>query len=168
MSAQITADLHLLNRELSKTDNGKFDLFSINNQLIQSKKKNLYDHFGLIFKLHERYVDLRPEGSTDTEEQEFIVADTDYINEIETRVYAVKALIVQFEDELKLKNKTVSLCSSIVPTVVTLNTSREYFTDIVNKVKSKSSDVIEAIEGSGLKQSAIISLPVESMIGDVT
>ena len=152
MSAQITADLNLLNRELSKTDNGKFDLSSINNQLVQSKKKNLNDHFDLMFKLHERYVELRPEGSTDTEEQEFIVADTDYINDIETRVYAAKALVVQFEDELKLKNKTVNLCSSIEPTVVTLTTSREYFTDIVNKVKTKNSDIIEAIEDSALKR----------------
>ena len=74
MSAQITSDLNLINRELNKKDDTRYDLTSINDQLIQSKKKHLNDHFELILKLHERYIELRSEGVTEAEELEFITA----------------------------------------------------------------------------------------------
>ena len=56
MATQITTDINLLTRELGKKVNNSFDLTSINNQLVQSKKTHLNEHFDLMLKLHERYV----------------------------------------------------------------------------------------------------------------
>lgn len=120
MSTQISSDLILLNRELSKKDDSRYDLSSINDQLVQSKKKHLNDHFELILKLHERYIELRTEGVTETEESELMIADMKYINDIETKVYAAKALLAQYDEELKVKIKTTSLCNSLEPTTVGL------------------------------------------------
>ena len=142
MSAQITSDLNLINRELNKKDDTRYDLTSINDQLIQSKKKHLNDHFELILKLHERYIELRTEGVTEAEELEFMTADSDYINNIETKVYAAKALLSQYDEELRVKVKTAALCSSLEPTTVGFNISKENFNMIANNVKSKSSNII--------------------------
>ena len=168
MSAQITSDLNLINRELNKKDDTRYDLTSINDQLIQSKKKHLNDHFELILKLHERYIELRSEGVTEAEELEFITADSDYINNIETKVYAAKALLSQYDEELRVKVKTAALCSSLEPTTVGFNISKENFNMIANNVKSKSSNIIEKIEDKTLKESTIIPLPIDSMLDSVT
>ena len=103
MSTQITSSLNLINRELSKKDENRYDLSSINDQLVQSKKKHLNDHFELMYKLHERYIELRPVGVTDVEEAELNQADMDYLNEVETRVYAAKALLAEYDEQLKVK-----------------------------------------------------------------
>ena len=108
MSTQITSDLTLLNRELSKKDDTRYDLSSINDQLVQSKRKHLEVHFKLVLKLHERYIELWTEGVTEAEETELITADMTYINNIETKVYAVKALLAQYDEELKVKVQKVS------------------------------------------------------------
>ena len=168
MSTQISSDLILLNRELSKKDDSRYDLSSINDQLVQSKKKHLNDHFELILKLHERYIELRTEGVTETEESELMIADMKYINDIETKVYAAKALLAQYDEELKVKIKTTSLCNSLEPTTVGFNISKEHFSMIVKNVKSKSSDIIEAIEDKSLKESAILTLPLDTMIDSIT
>ena len=134
MSTQITSDLNLLNRELSKKVDGCYNLSSINDQLVQSKKKHLNDHFELMLKLHERYVELRVEGVTEAEEQDLIQADMNYIEEIET--------------------------------IFSRNLCR--FKMITNKVKSECWDVVENTEDSQTKQNLISTLPLDTMLRDMT
>ena len=74
-----------------------YDVASINDQAIQSKKKHLSDHFDMILKLHERYTELRTEGITEAEEESMTQSDVEYIGKIETRVYDAKEKISQYE-----------------------------------------------------------------------
>ena len=168
MSTQITSDLTLLNRELSKKDDTRYDLSSINDQLVQSKRKHLEAHFELVLKLHERYIELRTEGVTEAEETELITADMTYINNIETKVYAVKALLAQYDEELKVKVKTASLSGLLDPTSVAFNIAKENFNMIVKNIKSKSCDIVESIEDKSLKESTIYTLPLDTMIKTIT
>ena len=168
MSTQITSSLNLINRELSKKDENRYDLSSINDQLVQSKKKHLNDHFELMYKLHERYIELRPVGVTDVEEDELNQADMDYLNEVETRVYAAKALLAEYDEQLKVKVKTASLCSSLEPAAVSFKISKENFHMIVKNVKAKSCDIVEALEDKTLKESTVTTLPLDTMIQDIT
>ena len=97
MATQITSDLALIDKQLVKKVGDSYDIASINDQVIQSKKKHLSDHFDMILKLHERYTELRPEGVTEAEEESLTQSDVDYIGKIETKVYDAKEKINQYE-----------------------------------------------------------------------
>ena len=83
-------------------------------------------------------------------------------------MYAAKALLSQYDEELRVKVKTAALCSSLEPTTVGFNISKENFNMIANNVKSKSSNIIEKIEDKTLKESTIIPLPIDSVLDSVT
>ena len=82
ISAQITCDINLLKRELAKELNGDFDYEKISPQLIKIQKKKLSDHFELIQKLHEKYLEVREEGVDDEAEQLLMEDNIRYMDNI--------------------------------------------------------------------------------------
>ena len=93
INTQITCDLILLKKELSKEKNGGFDFEDISQQMITMQKKKLSDHFELIQKLHERYLEVRVEGSTDEEEELLIKEDVSFMENITSKVCPILDLI---------------------------------------------------------------------------
>ena len=68
-STQLTCDINLLETELTKKKDGKYNLDQINHQIMKIQKKKLHTHLDLIEKLHDRYLAIREEGLDDDEEQ---------------------------------------------------------------------------------------------------
>ena len=167
MAAQITSDLSLLNKEFDKKIDSKLDIASISDQLIQSKKKHLNEHFDLILKLHERYTELRPEGLTESQEEELVLADIDYIGRIELKVYEAKDRITQYDDEVKAISKIKSLSDALGQTKSAFSQSKERFSIIANKIKKECCDIVEKAEGTPLKENLLATMPLETMLRDV-
>ena len=78
ISTQLTCDINLLEKELAKKKDGKYDLDQINHQLMKMEKKKLHTHLDLIEKLHDRYLAIREEGLDDDEEQLLKAGDIQY------------------------------------------------------------------------------------------
>ena len=70
ISTQISCDINLLQKELSKKVEKGFDYGRISPQLIKTQKKKLLGHFELIQKLHERFIQVREEGLDEETEKE--------------------------------------------------------------------------------------------------
>ena len=151
MATQITADLLMLNRELNKKVNESFDLPSINDQVVQSKRKHLSEHFELILKLHERFVELRAEGVTEAEEQDLIQADITFIDAIEMKVYATKDVLSKYDDALKASIKSKSLQDSLGQTKLSFKDAKDRFNMISDKIKKECFELIEKAEGTNIK-----------------
>ena len=68
ISTQLTCDINLLEGQLTKKKDGKYDLDQINHQIMKIQKKKLHTHLDLIEKLHDRYLAIHEEGLNDDEE----------------------------------------------------------------------------------------------------
>ena len=86
ISTQVTCDINLLKKELSKRQDGKFELDKISHQLIKIQKKKLISHFETIQKLHDRFILIREEGLSDEAEAELADEDAKYMENVTLQV----------------------------------------------------------------------------------
>ena len=69
ISTQLSCDKNILEKALSQKINGNFDFEKISPQLVKTQKGKLQNHFELVQKLHDKYIEVREEGLNDEEEQ---------------------------------------------------------------------------------------------------
>ena len=81
-STQISCNLNILEKALSQRINNDYDYGKISPQLIRTHKAKLQNHFDLVQKLHDKFIELREEGSDEKEEEQLLKEDISYIQDI--------------------------------------------------------------------------------------
>ena len=89
ISTQLSCDINILEKALSHKVDGSYDFGKISPQLVKTQKVKLKNHFDLVQKLHEKYIEVREEGLNDDEENSLIKDDINYIEQLTSKVYPV-------------------------------------------------------------------------------
>ena len=87
IKTQITVDANILEKALAEKTDNKFNFGRISLQLVKSQKTKLQEHFSLIQKLHDHYIELRDEGQNTDEEDNLVQQDTEYMEKITSKVF---------------------------------------------------------------------------------
>ena len=103
---QVTTSVNRLGNILAKKDGNYFDHKVINETEVEQVEIKLKESFDLFSKLHERYCHLRAPGKDETEEEELVVKDAAYSEEVSSKVY-------QLMDQLKTYHKSLANMKSI-------------------------------------------------------
>ena len=106
---QLSCDINILEKALSHKINNSFDFGKISPQLVKTQKAKLQNHFDLVQKLHEKYIEVREEGLNDDEEKCLVKEDIDYIEQLTSKVYPVLEAIEDFEENLSKHTKIKNL-----------------------------------------------------------
>ena len=167
INTQITCDVNLLEKELSKKLNGEIDLDSISHQLIRIQKRKLNEHFELFHKLHDRYILIREEGDTEAEEESLVQADVDYLEKITIKVCPILDKISHYEEALAEKNQIKTLSKEYDNTLETVEKSRKEFNLVYNKIKLEL-DRVDSIDVDEEKLTTISSLPIDTMARNIS
>ena len=168
ISTQLTIDINLLEKELSKKTGGSFDLDKMCHQIIKMHKKKLLTHFDLIQKLHERYVELREEGIDELTEDKLVAEDVQYLENIITKIGPVLDNIESYEEVLNDSNKAKNLAKYDEDNKEAVTRAKREFSVVHDKLKAKVEEITATEEGSEKRIELIRLLPVESMIHDLT
>ena len=110
ISAQITCDLNILEKELSKKRGEAFNFEKISPQLVKTQKKKLVAHFELIQRLHDRFMEVRDEGLNEETEASLVESDVEFMTGITSKVCPVLDSIDSYEEGLIIMSKHKSLC----------------------------------------------------------
>ena len=100
IKVQIICDIKLLEKELAKKKDEELDLASISHELMKLQKKKLIGHFDLIQRLHDKYLEIREEGTCTEAEEKLQLEDVNYMEEITSKVCPVLDAIGHYEDVL--------------------------------------------------------------------
>ena len=86
VKAQISCDINILSKQLSKKLGTNFNLENISPQLVKIQKKKLLEHLDSVQKLHDHYTIVRNEGDSEETEQKLIEEDENYMECIMVKV----------------------------------------------------------------------------------
>ena len=168
ISAQITCDVNLLNKELSKKLGEEFVLDKISHQLIRVQKKKLTDHFEVIQKLHDRYICIREEGDNDESEEKLVEQDISYMEQVTMKVCPILDEIQKYEDALTYTTKLKSLIKTNNDARDACLKSKADFMVVYNKINSEVIRIESYDDKSDLKKNGIQNLPTESLIRSIS
>lgn len=166
ISAQVTSDLNILEKELSKKQGEIFNYEGISPQLIKIQKKKLLSHFDILQKLHERYAQIREEGVDEEVELTLVEADSNYIETITTKVCPILDLIDKYEEGLSHLSKSKVLLKTEGVTQEAVAKAKRDFVFVHDKIKQEL-ERIEAHTDKEEKNNLIQLLPTESFIKDL-
>ena len=167
-SAQITCDVNLLNKELSKKLGEEFVLDKISHQLIRVQKKKLTDHFEVIQKLHDRYICIRDEGDNVESEEKLVEQDISYMEQVTMKVCPILDEIQKYEDALTYTTKLKSLIKTNNDARDACLKSKADFMVVYNKINSEVIRIESYDDKSDLKKNGIQNLPTESLIRSIS
>ena len=105
IKTQLMVDVNILEKALAEKTNNQFNFDKISLQLVKSQRIKLQDHFNLVQKLHDHFIELRDEGHNTEEEDQLVIQDVDYMEKITSKVYPLLDEIERFEDGLANLNK---------------------------------------------------------------
>ena len=163
ISTQITCDINLLKKELSKRQDGKFELDKISHQLIKIQKKKLTSHFETIQKLHDRFILIREEGLSDEAEAELANEDAKYMENVTLQVCPILDDISLYEESLTDANKIKDLSKTNENVRESCLKAKGDFDVILSKVLQEIT-LIDGLENkSEIKSNAVRSFPTESL-----
>ena len=167
ISTQISCDINLLQKELSKKLENGFDYEKISPQLIKTQKKKLLGHFDLIQKLHERFMEVREEGLDEQAEQELIALDMNYSEDITSKVCLVLDTIDRYEEGYSNLIKCKSQLKSEGGIKEAIIKSKHEFNVVHDKIKAEL-DKIESQDNTEVKDKLIQLIPTESYARDLS
>ena len=167
ISGQITCDINILQRELSKKKGDCFDFDKISPQLIKTQKKKLVSHFELVQKLHERFCDVREEGVDEQAESNLVESDTEFMISIMSKVCPLLDIVDQFEEGLTSLSQSKALLKCEGGIQETLTRAKRDFVVVHDNIKGEL-DKIESVTDNDKKNELIQLLPVESFIKDLS
>ena len=98
---QVTTSVNKLGNILAKKDGDYFDHKVINETEVEQVEIKLKESFDLFSKLHDKYCHLRASGKDETEEEELVVKDAAYSEEVSSKVYLLM-------DQLKTYHKSLA------------------------------------------------------------
>ena len=104
--AQVTTSVNRLGNILAKKDGDYFDHKVINETEVEQVEIKLKETFALFSKLHDKYCHLRESGKDETEEEELVVKDAAYYEEVSSKVYHLM-------DQLKTYHRSLENMKSI-------------------------------------------------------
>ena len=167
IGAQISCDIDLLDKELSKKSNQSFEVERISHQLIKVQRKKLLDHFDLIQKLHEQYVVIREEGENSEAENALELADIDYMQKITVKVCSVLDNLTLYDEAMSAASTLKGLVKNNDETRNNCIKAKKDFTIVYDKIISEI-DKIELLEDkSEAKITMIKTFPTEVLLHNV-
>ena len=166
ISTQISCDVKLLEKELSKKVDKKFNYDQISPQLIKNHKKKLLLHYDLIQKLQEKYVEVRDVGLSDKEEAALVESDVSYMEDISSKVCPLLDEIDSYEEGLA----NLAICKSLMKTekerLEAVKKTKSEYQIVHNNIKGEL-DRIEAYPKGSEKEGLMQLIPTESFIRDL-
>ena len=167
ISAQVTCDINILQKELNKKQEDKYEYDKISPHLIKTQKKKLVGHFDLLLKLHERFCEVRDEGSDDDGETNLIEADTQFISTITSKVCPLLDSIGQYEEGFNKLAKCKTMLESEVEVRNSVAKAKKDFKVVHDKIKEEINEIELCADED--KQSKLIKmLPTESFLKDLS
>lgn len=165
IKAQLSVDVNILEKALAEKTNNKFNFDRISLQLVKSQKLKLQDHFSLVQKLHDHYIELRDEGHNTEEEDQLVIQDVDYMEKITSKVYPLLDEIERFEDSLANLNKVKTLEKSENENRSSVIKAKAEFKLVHDKIKSE----LDYLEANGTRKTELTkTFPVDSFICDLS
>ena len=165
ISAQITCDLNILEKELSKKRGEAFNFEKISPQLVKTQKKKLVAHFELIQRLHDRFMEVRDEGLNEETEASLVESDVEFMTGITSKVCPVLDSIDSYEEGLIIMSKHKSLCRNEKEFQDNVAKVKRDFTVVHDKIEKELLE-LESLEDGDKKSNLIKLLPTESYIRD--
>ena len=166
IKTQITVDANILEKALAEKTDNKFNFGRISLHLVKSQKTKLQEHFSLIQKLHDHYIELRDEGQNTDEEDNLVQQDTEYMEKITSKVFPLLDEIERYEEGLTNLNtvKTLAKCES--ETKNSVLKAKAEFKLVHDNIKSE----LDSLESADAEKKGDITktFPVESFISDLS
>ena len=167
INSQLSCDVHLLEKELDKKTDGKFDLGRISHQLIKVQRKKLTDHFEVVQNLHDRYVQIRQEGEDDQAEESLVTEDSQYLEVVTRKVCAVLDGLSLYDEALAESAKIKGLNKSNLEARESCVKAKNDFNLVYSKVMEEI-NIIESLEDkSEAKLNNIQTLPTEALLRNI-
>ena len=167
INSQLSCDVHLLEKELDKKTDGKFDLGRISHQLIKVQRKKLTDHFEVVQNLHDRYVQIRQEGEDDQAEESLVTEDSQYLEVVTRKVCAVLDGLSLYDEALAESAKMKGLNKSNLEARESCVKAKNDFNLVYSKVMEEI-NIIESLEDkSEAKLNNIQTLPTEALLRNI-
>ena len=167
IATQISSDVNLLGKELSKMDDENLALDSISHNLINIQKEKLLAHFKTLQTLHDRYISLRIQSSDDTTEQDLVQEDVKYMEDKTFVVCPILDNIEKYENALSAKNKMKDLTKSLNEAKIAFLQSKKDFMVVYNISKSEIDRLETFEEKSEEKTENIMKFPTEALISNL-
>ena len=165
---QITCDINLLNKELAKKTDTRFDIEKISHQLIKIQRKKLVDHFDLVQKLHDRFITIRVEGPDDESEEALVVADIEYMQKITLRVCPVLDELSLYDEALAEGIKLKNLTKNIEEANDQYTKAKKEFNLVFDKIMLEINKIESLESNSDARSAEINALPVDILVRNIS
>ena len=168
VKAQISCDINILSKQLSKKLGTNFNLENISPQLVKIQKKKLLEHLDSVQKLHDHYTIVRNEGDSEETEQKLIEEDENYMECIMVKVGPILDEINKYEETLSDLTKLKSLAKSNSDIRDTCLKSKKDFTLVYDRIMSEISHIEGYEDNSEMKIKSIEVLPTGSLVSNIS